>query len=445
MWSQSDVIVIGAPTAFGKTAVMVMIARALASIGKSSSLIFPSNVLVDQNATGYPDVAILHRQTNYRCEDQQRSCGETKAKRKYFCKECPYTCAKDAAKKGKIRASNYHIYLANKLFSDVLIVDEAHKVIDFLEDARVIKLWRHIFKFPTNFRTVADVISWAQKQPRSKQIKDLIDELVQIRSVATVDYTTDYYRGHPEELLRITVSDTSRMPPMLWPSKVKKIVLLSATIGPKDVEAMGLANRRVAFIEGESPIPPSNRRVYLDPRVNMGSAHQIQALPVFADLVRETLAAHPYDKGLLHVPYSLAARLRPLLHDEPRLLWHTRDNKADVLGQFRDSPEPSVLVASGLYEGVDLPYDAARFQIIGKAPFPSMGDEYVRARMQKDQDWLAWETLKKLIQALGRTTRTPDDHSVNYAFDIHIERLFRENPAMIPAWLKPALIFPPKK
>jgi Rad3-related DNA helicase len=122
----------------------------------------------------------------------------------------------------------------------------------------------------------------------------------------------------------------------------------------------------------------------------------------------------------------------------PRLMWHTKHNKQAVLADFRAAPasEGSVLVCSGLYEGVDLPFDDDSWQVIGKVPYPSLGDEEVLRKMTADADWYDWQAIKRLLQAYGRLPRRTDGHGTTYIFDLNYERLLKADKA------RPVRMFP---
>ena len=55
--------------------------------------------------------------------------------------------------------------------------------------------------------------------------------------------------------------------------------------------------------------------------------------------------------------------------DNPRLITHDKENKTEVIEKFIKSDEPLVLISPSMGEGVDLPGDLCRFQIIYKLPF----------------------------------------------------------------------------
>jgi Rad3-related DNA helicase len=147
------------------------------------------------------------------------------------------------------------------------------------------------------------------------------------------------------------------------------------------------------------------------------------ALPLLAAELRRLLDTEP-GKGLIHLPYNVASKLRGLL-SHPRLVFHDKADKGAVLADYRAAPADSgaVLVASGLYEGVDLPFEDDCWQVVGKVPYLSLGDAQVKARMQTDPDWYAWQAIKRLLQACGRLPRRPDGRGTTYIFDSNYERL----------------------
>ena len=73
-----------------------------------------------------------------------------------------------------------------------------------------------------------------------------------------------------------------------------------------------------------------------------------------------------------------------------------------------------MLLSPSLREGVDLPDDFLRFQIVTKMPYPDLGDPWTAARQARDPRWYALETAKALVQAYGRSCRHADDHGVTY-------------------------------
>jgi ATP-dependent DNA helicase DinG len=101
---------------------------------------------------------------------------------------------------------------------------------------------------------------------------------------------------------------------------------------------------------------------------------------------------------------------------------------------------PTVLVSPSLREGIDLPDDFLRFQIITKMPYPDLGDPWTRARADRDPRWYALETAKALVQAYGRSCRHAADHGTTYVLDAHFPRFLQRYRVLLPSWFLDAAI-----
>ena len=113
-------------------------------------------------------------------------------------------------------------------------------------------------------------------------------------------------------------------------------------------------------------------------------------------------------------------------------MFHDKDTKTKIYQGFRESTEPKVLVASGMYEGVDLPYDAGRWQVLAKIPYPSLGDPVTKYLANKDPEYYAWETIKQVLQACGRICRRLDDFGETFIIDSNFRRLYTQHRELFP-------------
>lgn len=430
-WDTSDVLAVIAPTAVGKTLLMYVIAKWTASKNQTANILVPNNLLLDQVLTAFPDLTPLHKIAAYECKDMGISCAEVKETCGNLCKGCVFPKAKRKAKVALIRAMNTYVYFSHRLFADIVMFDEGHQVLDMLTDKQDIKLWQSQYKFPDGLKLVSELIEWMQTsldKQHDEKLRDALRQIIKTQHGATLTYKPGKRRGKSETVLHVIPTSAKAVPPWLWPvEKVRKVILLSATLSPYDIEEMGLSERRVAYLECESPIKPERRPIIYDPAYNLGYQYVEYALPALVKKIQELLARHP-EKGLIHLPYGLAQRVREMT-SEPRLLFHDKETKAWALDQFRtaDPASGKVLVASGLYEGVDLPYDAARWQLIAKVPFLSLGDQRVAFKAEENPDWYAWEAIKKVIQGAGRIVRAPDDEGVTYLADNNFGRLWDQD------------------
>jgi Rad3-related DNA helicase len=88
---------------------------------------------------------------------------------------------------------------------------------------------------------------------------------------------------------------------------------------------------------------------------------------------------------------------------------------------------PAVLVSPSMFEGIDLPGDLSRFQILVKAPFPSLGDKRMKFILDHHPDLYNVITIMKMVQGAGRSVRSMEDHAVTYCLDLNGQRVFNSN------------------
>lgn len=462
-WEHYDVFVVSAPTAFGKTALSRTIMEALGSV----SVVTPTNQLVTQFQAEFPDTATLARLDSYRCEEWQRPCSMTRAKLQTFCKGCACGKAMAVAKyRGGPGIYNYHIYLAQKLYRDTLVVDEAHNLLPFIRERMAARIWQHDYHYPDNMYSADQIRGWIETLSPTRRRHKKIQMLWQAVAHPQPEYIpqrgTESFngkgtlRGHPEDrdCLKILPVDISGAPAFFWPGLgrrvpgagvVRKVVLMSATIGRKDIEALGLGGAgraRVLYVSAESPIAASRRPIISVGLVGVNRYNIDSAAQTIARYIEDVvLPQHTGQKGVIHASYQLAGLLRSHLLGD-RYLFHSRENKSRIYEEFRstDATSGKILIASGMYEGVDLPGDLGRWQVIAKVPWESLGSPAIRYQADKDPEWYAWNTLRTLIQACGRICRTEEDYGVTLILDASVDKLLTEYQHLLPPWYQDALL-----
>jgi len=220
-------------------------------------------------------------------------------------------------------------------------------------------------------------------------------------------------------------------------------VLSSAYLGHRTVPAeyFGLAESDVRVCATPSPFAVEQRPIVYRPVGALSQATRARLEPALFAEVAAILAAHPRDKGLIHVPsydagrrlvYDLGARAP---RESRRLLWiDSAGGKAGALDLHRASTLPTVLVSPSLREGVDLPDEYLRFQVLTKLPYPDLGDPWTAARRSRDPRWYAVETAKALVQAYGRSCRHAEDEGVTYVLDAQFARFLQHYRVLLPEW-----------
>jgi len=220
-------------------------------------------------------------------------------------------------------------------------------------------------------------------------------------------------------------------------------VLLSAYLGPAAVvaETLGFGGDDVRAFATPSPFALEQRPIVYRPvgALSRASLSTLEPL-VFAEIIA-ILGAHADDKGLVHVTSYAAGRrlVADIAMRAPRearrlIFVESSEAKAGALDRHRATAAPTVLISPSLREGVDLPDDALRFQIITKMPYPDLGDPWTAARRARDPRWYAVETAKALVQAYGRACRHAADHGITYILDAQFERFLQHNRPLLPEW-----------
>jgi Rad3-related DNA helicase len=171
----------------------------------------------------------------------------------------------------------------------------------------------------------------------------------------------------------------------------------------------------------------------------MSADHIDASLPKLAEAVKEILKEHKGQKGIIHShSYKITNFLRKNIRDK-RLIFHDADDREEALRKHMSSTTATVLVSPSMAEGVDLRDDLSRFQIIMKVPYPSLGDKLVKKRMHRWSWWYPMQTIKTIVQAVGRSIRNEKDQAVTYILDADWQRFYNKNSNIFPDSFKQAL------
>jgi Rad3-related DNA helicase len=247
----------------------------------------------------------------------------------------------------------------------------------------------------------------------------------------------------PAAAIELVPLRVASLAPALLEDTADLTLLSSAYLGRREVLAacFGLDETRVRAFSAESPFALEQRPLVYRPVGRLSRETFARLEPALIEEVATILAEHRTDKGLIHVASHAAARrlaqgLADRAPEESRrlILVDANLDRAGALVQHRVSPHATVLLSPSLREGVDLPDDFLRFQIVTKLPYPDLGDPWTAARRQQDTRWYATETAKALVQAYGRSCRNAEDHGTTYVLDGQFERFLTAYRSLLPAW-----------
>ena len=228
-----------------------------------------------------------------------------------------------------------------------------------------------------------------------------------------------------------------------------RVVIFSATVlnVPLWARNLGIDPNEVEHIELGSDFPVENRAIHLEFCGNMGMKHftkeknpQNPTQPKFVKKVKQLLKRHEGQRGLIHChSFALSKVLREEVAD-PRFLFQDQFNndKQAMIAAHAERVD-SVIVAPAIAEGYDFKNSLARFQIIAKVPWPSLGDKIIKERTDRDDTFFGWCTALKLVQSYGRIVRSKDDWGYTYIVDSGFSFFFSRHSKMIPKWVKDAI------
>jgi Rad3-related DNA helicase len=323
--------------------------------------------------------------------------------------------------------ANYFTYLAHRNYRRVMVFDEAHRLIPTLQDQEAIRLWDREYQVPDWVQTTTDLQYWASQYPKDARLVKLTGRLSSHPDTFTLDVSWGTWRGRAERCWTLRPLTPRLNRPVLWPSKVKKLVLMSATLYPEDVWELGLETRRVVTVQVGSPIAANRRPVVYAPCANPAFNHRAEAIPRLKAAIEALAARHQGERGFVHTTYQIAAELAAAgLGANPRFHFHTPQNAGAKYHQWLRAGGDGVFVGCGMSEGLDLAGDLARWQVVTKIGYPSKQDPAVLAKLQVRPDWYTVTAVRELEQAVGRVCRGPEDRGVTYILTEEFPRLYRE-------------------
>lgn len=478
----AEFAVLEAPVGTGKSPLGVAFAKAM---GDRSYMLTLTEQLQEQYVGDFKTQGLvtLKGRAKFGCHTLGK--GATCADGKHLkpkCTNCPYTVGKALALASPHVVANYHSFYANVSKANawanpedadgmqrpVLIADEAHSIENFLLGeisvlVRLNKLSVQLAPPPNTTDDVEPYFDYLREEliPKLKAEKPMDpkvkEELAILIGKLTFVLNTRDARWIPERGVMMSLPGKPFDPSWfaLKPLRVDRWgpelygqgqfqLFMSGTIldGLQFCSSIGLDPSKGEHIELDSPFPAENRPIYVG-ELDMTKKSRDTSWPIASQMVENIMTEHKNEKGLLLCPSNemLKAMQQKLSRvNQARLIFAAGENRIQQYQKHMASRIPTVLAASGFWEGADLKGDASRFQIIPQLPRPMWhGQVAARAEAPGGDKWYRWMTLQKFIQGTGRSVRSEDDYAVTYVFDVSLRaELARGSKSMIPGWVRKA-------
>lgn len=222
----------------------------------------------------------------------------------------------------------------------------------------------------------------------------------------------------------------------------ERTLLMSATLPQKAVSAMGFKDEEFECIDLPSTFPAKNRLIKFASVGRINQTNSESLVPKMAIEVNKVLTRFPEAKGIIHSP---SYRLAELAVQGGWVRTAHPPEKTRAWGGYEGFKEPHRIATSnsawtpGMKEGVDLKDDLSRFQIILKAPYPSLGDPAVKKLAKENHAWYITRTLVDFMQMYGRSIRSADDYAETIILDDNMRALLVQYKTWVPKYVMEAV------
>ena len=219
------------------------------------------------------------------------------------------------------------------------------------------------------------------------------------------------------------------------------VILMSGTILDKNLfcQLNGLDVTKAVYYSIRSPFNPKNRPIYYMPVGKMSYKSKEETFKRYIPYIQKLLDKYKNKKGIIHTnSFELAKWIEGSIKD-PRLIFHDSTNKDEMLRFHKESDKPTVIVSPSMDTGVSFDNDDARFQIIAKVPYPSLGSQKNKLRQSNNPDWYSWKTVSGIVQMTGRPVRSNLDYADTIIIDGSFGDVIKHSSQFLPDWIQEAI------
>jgi len=211
-------------------------------------------------------------------------------------------------------------------------------------------------------------------------------------------------------------------------------LLMSATISEQFAKRTMTLPGKTKHIRLDPQFLPENKKVifYKPQSLNYRSMQETETVTKLSRTVTEIVKHHTEkeERGIILTPsFVVTETVCASLRKEKgnfKIFEHVRGEKlATILADFKQhSKGPAVLVTPSGFEGIDLPGDLSRFQVLVKMPYASLGDKRIQTILDNFPDIYQLQALMKVVQGAGRSVRSQEDWATTYILDSAVQRVW---------------------
>lgn len=488
------------PVGGGKSFIAITYARYLQSLrtnDKASFILTPQKILQKQYENDFKDkgTVALYGKGNYPCVGKNTTC-DIGSLVKPQCSTCPHKRAKDVAIKSNNVILNYKLALTSFAFTQtfkersLIIADECHTLEHHLVNFDALQItYARCKKYNIQFKVhkeLTSALKWMMDYyvPKILPIFEQLEvECQYIKEKSGSDLTRadmnkirefDKITEHVEEcqlMLARTPDHINDNFVLVWDKTMfqfkrltggysfnnilkpmgEHFLFMSSTVLNKDgfCDDLQIPHEQTAFLSLDSEFAVENRPVFYMPRMKMNymwnkPENKKNRESMITDL-KFLLDNHKEQNGIIHTAsFQVAEWITTELKNEHHNIYHHNpgcgDSRDTIIESFmkHNHVKSKLLISPSCTEGLDLKGDLGSFAIFVKTPYPYLGDQWIKRRMDLSSEWYQRQTLINIIQGGGRIVRTETDTGVVYIIDASFGYLYKTAHHMIPKWWKDA-------
>jgi Rad3-related DNA helicase len=448
-----------APTGFGKTAVYV--ADALLS-REPTCIVTDNRGLQDQLMGDFASIGLvdIRGRNNYTCDLQPGySCEDGYAARCPYrgTAACPSSLAEMRAAASPLVVTNYDKWTSARKFGQGMqhfqrvVFDEGHKAPEAVARAMQVVLGAREIEetlgldFPAATQT-SEIVNWkpwanearaeaeamlgpareALSDPDVKQtwikhflhLRNLTRKLSTIATCRSENWVVDEIKtGYQFDPVRVGKYAEAAL--LLG---IPKILIVSATVRPKTLFQLGIAQSEFDYKEFASEFDPARCPIYYVPTMRVDKNHPDQSM-LWVRL--DQIAGRRRDrKGIVHtISYTRRDAVLGASRFAGDMIVNEQGEASTETVAFykRAKREGTILVSPSVAEGFDFPGADCEWQFVCKIPFPDGRSKIVKARQEDDKEYGAYYAINKLVQTFGRGMRSKTDQCENFIGDDNLE------------------------
>jgi Rad3-related DNA helicase len=206
-------------------------------------------------------------------------------------------------------------------------------------------------------------------------------------------------------------------------------LFMSATLGDLNQFAKNSACTKVRTYKMPSTFQYNKSPIWVKTNNHLNYKNIGTKYAVLAAECEWILKKHSSEQGIIHTSsFAIGNEVYNLLSKESQeriLLYTSTQEKEDYIRILKYDIKNRILMGPSILEGIDLPDNQSRFQIILKMPYPSLSNTFVKLKSEYDKSWYNMKTTLNILQGIGRSIRNPTDWAETYILDTNVIYLLK--------------------